>query len=229
MLIIHNPECFTQKENNMSPKTMPSRIVKILLLTATRALVLSLSQAAHADTVAFTANFTGGSTAPVPSGDCPPASPLIVNISGSGTLVPFGAATNVQSQCINPADFSFTNGQFTNTLTATGDTFFGTYTGNLVPPADPTSPIFGINGMFTITGGTGIFAGATGGGLATGIQNVATGNFALNLNGLITVQNLTAVPEPTTIFLLGTGLAGVAAKVRQRRQANARGISEEQP
>lgn len=36
-------------------------------------------------------------------------------------------------------------------------------------------------------------------------------------------ENLTTVPEPTTMLLLGTGLAAVAAKLRRKRQLNSDG------
>ena len=41
------------------------------------------------------------------------------------------------------------------------------------------------------------------------------------LSGIITGAQQTTVPEPMTKTLLGTGLAGVAAKVRRRKKADA--------
>ena len=55
--------------------------------------------------------------------------------------------------------------------------------------------------------------------LPTDIFGTYNGDFFGNLSAqfVVTPNQVDAVPEPTTILLLGTGLAGLAARVRKRR------------
>jgi hypothetical protein len=56
--------------------------------------------------------------------------------------------------------------------------------------------------------------------LPSDIFGTANGDFfgALSAQFVVTPKDTNAVPEPTTIFLLGTGLVGVAARMRKRRR-----------
>ena len=94
-------------------------------------------------------------------------------------------------------------------------TLFGTATGTVtLPPVNGIAP----NSLtYDITGGTGVFSGATGTLLANGevmFNPDGTTSNTFNITGTINT-----VPEPATLFLLGTGIAGVAAKVRKKRKA----------
>ncbi|MBX2990088.1 MAG: hypothetical protein KF749_02855 [Bacteroidetes bacterium] len=130
--------------------------------------------------VPFRAALRGSGTPPVPSPQCPGL--LLTALTIQGTATHLGRLAGSQHHCLNPATGAFSNGEFEYTA-ANGDRLSGTYSGNLVPSADPT--VFALTGSFSFTGGTGRFAHATGSGTPSGSVQVTTGDFILNLEGSI--------------------------------------------
>jgi hypothetical protein len=178
-------------------------------------LCLGSATAARADTITFTGNRTAANVPPaVPNVERCGAPPnlLIGGIVGTGTSN-LGAFTAEESNCINPAAGTLFNGLFTYTF-ANGSTLFGTATGTVtLPPINGVAPV---SLTYNITGGTGMFAGATGTLLASGpltFNPDGTTSTTFDITGTVTT-----VPEPATLLLLGGGLAGLGASIRRKQK-----------
>lgn len=145
--------------------------------------------------------------------------------TGSGVFTPFGSAIYSEAGIVTFAmlpsgDFvpSTVSLNFTASFNGGRDTFTGT-----------DFHVFGVSETLTILGGTGIFRGATGFAPATAMGNPDSGNPAPNYfgtitssgRGQITAPGLNAVPEPATMALFSTGLAGLlgVAAIRKRRRS----------
>jgi hypothetical protein len=129
---------------------------------------------AQADTITFTGSreFSGGQ-GPVPNpvrcGTPTPPIFLVTNPPGVGASN-LGSFTSTESQCQNNATGNVFDGLFTFDFGG-GNTFFGTYVGTLVgipPPPTPPGTVLDVSFTYTLTGGTGIFVGASGSLLGTG-------------------------------------------------------------
>jgi len=153
--------------------------VALLLLTAG---VTSVAAKGQERPVPFRAVYSAIQVVTVDPLRCPA---LTVQAEGGGQATHVGAFTSVQSHCIDPEGsdpLSFTDGFYTFTA-ANGDTIFGSYSGHLIPTETPG--VFGLDGHFTIAGGTGRFEDASGDGSASGLVNLVTGEASVFLQGTI--------------------------------------------
>jgi hypothetical protein len=183
-------------------------------------LVLAQGQA-RADEVTI-AGFTTGAISGVPALSFAGNSSFTnTTFLGIGAL---SGANNLGTFSLSAAPGTLVSGSFTLNVTFTsptginggqGTTYTATITGSVAPIANNggVSINFDNNPVvftFSNANGTGSFS------LALADVFLETGQQA-NLTAGTTGQQ-TAVPEPATLLLLGTGLTGIAAKLRKRRK-----------
>lgn len=118
-----------------------------------------------------------------PSARCP--SQFGGTITGHGNSDQVGRVAFVATDCITPSGplFNFDQGRFV-ILTTTGETIRASYSGQFVPTGVGAAYVFS-GATFQITGGSGKYHKATGGGALTGGQDMITGLGTVKLSGKI--------------------------------------------
>jgi hypothetical protein len=121
-----------------------------------------------------------------PSPRCP--SKFGGTLAGVGDSAQMGRVVFMANDCITPAPplFSFAGRFFVTTLT--GEQIYANYSGQFVPTGEGTKYVFS-GATFQITGGTGKYAKASGGGTLTGTEDIVTGNGNLKLAGQVHSKN----------------------------------------
>lgn len=120
-----------------------------------------------------------------------PASGLLGTTTGQGTASYMDAVSLVATDCpvtLDGVNFFFRDGQMTLTA-ANGDRLKAIYSGTLLPVPGTDPVVHAINGTFSVTGGTGRFGGARGGGSLQGTEDLATLKGSYQVDGTLTLKS----------------------------------------
>ena len=194
---------------------------KLAILAALGGTILAAPLAAR--TLVLSGTFANTNAPAAPGGRCPALTVNISNVApfhATGTSN-FGDFTSVQSHCltsgppvaVGAAPVPYDDGRFTYSF-ASGATLSGTYTGLLT-----NSGVMGVIDnvqTFVVTGGSGVFANASGGFVGTGTIHFAGGPPAATLTIDRAQITVPGVPEPVTwtLMIAGFGLTGAALRRR---------------
>jgi hypothetical protein len=159
---------------------------KSVLRLATGAVLMSAALCASADSATYKDFKVSGVLQEIPGPSARCATNFGGTILGYGTSSLVGnKITFLATDCITPngTTYTFSDGKFLIT-TITGELIYASYSGQFVPTGEGAKYVF-TGATFQITGGTGRYAKATGGGDITGSEDMVTGQGTIQLSGRI--------------------------------------------
>lgn len=161
----------------------------LLIRVAAGAFLFAVSTASMADpSLTMPIEISGVLTEiPGPSLRCPSKFGGVIIGRGEGALT--GPVAFIANDCITPSGtlFTFSAGKLI-VVTVAGDQIFADYSGQFVPTGIGSNFVFS-GATFQVTGGTGKFSNASGGGNLTGGEDMATGQGTIKLSGRISYKD----------------------------------------